>query len=98
MGYYNKLSLETRTFGEAAEDARLDRRDGFGSTRRNYQPFTPVHRSAAWWREYNAEQKERGRASTLGMWKRGLTSGGSRMTVGYFYDLERAGFVVVEDM
>lgn len=28
MGYYSELSIDTRTCGEADEDARLDRRDG----------------------------------------------------------------------
>ena len=89
MSYIKDLALDTRTCGQADEDARLDRRDGYVS-------FTPAHRSAAWWREYNAEQKERGRGNALRMWKRGLTTSGTRMTVGYFYDLEGAGFVVVE--
>lgn len=85
MSYMKNLALETRTCGEAEEDARLDRRD-----------YTPVHRSAAWWREYNAEQKEQGRGNVIGLWKRGLTSSGTRPTPGYFHDLERAGFVVVD--
>ncbi len=35
MSWMKTRALETRTFGEAAEDARLDRRDGLtGSTRR----------------------------------------------------------------
>ena len=29
MGYYSNLSIDTRTCGEADEDARLDRRDGY---------------------------------------------------------------------
>jgi hypothetical protein len=86
MSYMKNIALETRTCGEAEEDARLDRRD-YG--------YTPIHRSAAWWREYNAEQKERARGNALGMWKRGLTSSGTRPTAGYFHDLERAGFVVI---
>jgi hypothetical protein len=35
MSYMKNIALETRTCGEAAEDARLDKRDGLtGSTRR----------------------------------------------------------------
>ena len=90
MGYYNKLSLDTRTCGEADEDARQDARDGFGPR------FTTVHRSAAWWREYNAEQRGRARGSVLELWKRGLTSSGATITTGYLADLERGGFVVCE--
>lgn len=29
MGYYSDLSIDTRTCGQADEDARLDRRDGY---------------------------------------------------------------------
>lgn len=87
MSYMKNIALETRTCGEADEDARA-----YGRT----PAFTPVHRSAAWWREFNAEQKERAQGNALGMWKRGLTSSGTRPTPGYFSDLERAGLVVVE--
>lgn len=29
MGYYSELSIDTRTIGQADEDARLDRADGY---------------------------------------------------------------------
>lgn len=48
MGYYSELSIDTRTCGEADEDARLDRIDGmirthlrYGHLRRDL--FAPVY-------------------------------------------------------
>lgn len=37
MSYIKNLTLETRTCGQADEDARLDRRDGLTSAPRRYR-------------------------------------------------------------
>lgn len=36
MGYYSDLSIDTRTCGQADEDARLDRRDGIVTRQRTF--------------------------------------------------------------
>lgn len=78
MGYYNELSIDTRTCGQADEDARLDRRDGYTSRRHSYSSaFTPQRRTREEWAKINAEHNERVRKTTEELRKQGRDASGN---------------------
>jgi hypothetical protein len=83
--------IDTRTWGEAEEDARAER-----SYRTTSYRFTPQRRNREWWQQFNAARKEQGTRNTLHAWAQGRTPHGTGITAGYLADLERSGFVVCE--
>jgi hypothetical protein len=63
MSWMKNKALETRTFGEAAEDARQDRRDGLTSAPRRYRSggYQFSRRSREEWAALESEASKQAR-------------------------------------
>jgi len=81
MGYYNsELSIDTRTCGQADEDAWLDRRDGI-------MPRPRIHAAMAT-RRWQAQQASREQPAQAA-WCAALERAGELFEAGYWADSRR---------